>query len=316
MTFGSPIFLLGLLLAPLIVAAYVAGRRRAKRYAVRFTAVPALKLAGGTVPAWRRHLPAALALAALVSLVVAMAKPQRSVAVPTEEGSIMLVTDHSRSMEATDVSPSRLGAAQDAARTFLDRLPSAIRVGVVAFSDAPDAVQGPTQSHADARRVIDGQVADGATDTGDALQVAIDLLRQTRPGARRPPAAIVLLSDGKTTTGRDPVGVARQAGKLRIPIFTVSLGTSEGAIPYPGFGGGMLSVAPDPATLRRISQVSGGRAFTAESGDRLSSIYKSLGSQLGTRHQRHEITAAFAVAGLALLLAGAGASLRGAGRLP
>jgi Ca-activated chloride channel family protein len=315
-TFGSPIFLLGLLLVPLVVAAYVAGRRRARRYAVRFTALPALKLAGGAVPAWRRHLPAALALAALVSLVVAVAKPQRSVAVPTQEGSIMLVTDHSRSMEATDVRPSRLSAAQDAARTFIRRLPSVIRVGVVAFSDAPDAVQGPTQSHDDARRIIDGQVADGATDTGDALQVAIDLLRQTRPGTKRPPAAIVLLSDGKTTTGRDPIAVARAAGKLRIPIYTVSLGTSEGVIPYPGFGGGLVPVAPDPATLRHISQASGGRAFTAESSDRLSSIYQSLGSQLGTRQQRHEITAAFAIVGLALLAAGAAASLRGAGRLP
>src|SRR5262249_14707053 len=157
-------------------------------------AVPALRLAAGTVPAWRRHLPAALALAALAALVLAMAKPQKTVAVAIERASIMLVTDHSRSMSATDVEPNRLAAAQRAARAFLDKLPSAVRVGAVAYSDAPDAVQAPSNNHDDARRIIDGQVADGATATGDALQVAIDALRNDKQKGKRPPSAIILLS--------------------------------------------------------------------------------------------------------------------------
>ncbi|HEX7299643.1 MAG TPA: VWA domain-containing protein [Solirubrobacteraceae bacterium] len=316
MSFASPTWLLALALVPLALLAYLASRRNAKRYAVRFTAVPALKVAAGAVPAWRRHLPAALALAALAALVLALAKPQATVAVPVERASIMLVTDHSRSMQATDVQPDRLAAAQRAARTFLDELPEQVRVGAVAFSDTPDAVQAPSNDHDGARRIVDGQVADGATATGDALQVAIDALRGDRQNGKRPPSAIVLLSDGKTTVGPDPVQIARAAGRLHIRIYTVALGNRDATVPNPNPFGTPLSVAPDPETLRRISEVSNGRAFTAEDDDQLSSIYKTLGSQLGKRKQQKEVTASFAIGGLVLLLGAAAASVRWAGRLP
>ena len=316
MTFGSPAWLLGLLAVPAVLAAYLASRRRAKRYAVRFTAMPSLRLAAGMDPAWRRHLPAALALAALVALVVSLAKPQKTVAVTIQRASIMLVTDHSGSMKATDVKPDRLTAAQDAARNFLNRLPGGIRVGVVAFSDTPDAVQAPSADHDAARRIIDNEIADGATDTGGALQVAIDALQHDRQNGRRPPSAIVLISDGKTTTGSDPVTIANLAGKLRIPIHTVALGNLDTTIPNPNPFGPPIPVPPDPATLRRISQASGGRAFTAEDADRLNSIYRTLGSQLGIKKQPKEITASFAIGALALLLGAGTASLRWGGRLP
>jgi Ca-activated chloride channel family protein len=228
----------------------------------------------------------------------------------------MLVTDHSRSMSATDVEPTRLAAAQRAARTFLNQLPSQVRVGAVAFSDTPDAVQAPSPDHDDARRVVDGQVADGATATGDALQVAIDALKNDKQNGKRPPSAIVLLSDGKTTVGPDPVGIARQAAQLKIPIYTVALGTRDATVPNPNPFGTPLLVAPDPETLRQISQVSNGRAFTAEDADSLKSIYRTLGSQLGTKTQKREITASFAIGGLVLLLGAALTSLRWAGRLP
>jgi Ca-activated chloride channel homolog len=316
MSFAASGWLFGLLALPLIAAVYVASRHRAKRYAVRFTAVPALRLAAGTVPAWRRHLPAVLALAALAALVVAMAKPQKTVAVPVERATIMIVTDHSRSMSATDVEPNRLAAAQRAARAFLNKLPSQVRVGAIAYSDAPDAVQAPSNDHDDARRVIDGQVADGATATGDALQVAIDALRNDKQKGKRPPSAIVLLSDGKTTTGPEPVPIARTAGQLKIPIYTVALGTRDATVPNPNPFGTPLVVGPDPETLRQISQVSGGKAYTAEDSDRLNSIYKSLGSQLGTRKKLKEVTSSFAIGGIMLLLGAGIASLRWAGRLP
>jgi Ca-activated chloride channel homolog len=316
MSFAASGWLLGLLALPLLAAAYVASRHRAKRYAVRFTAVPALRLAAGTVPAWRRHLPAVLALAALAALVVAMAKPQKTVAVPVERATIMIVTDHSRSMSATDVEPNRLAAAQRAARAFLNKLPSQVRVGAVAYSDAPDAVQAPSNNHDDARRIIDGQVADGATATGDALQVAIDALRNDKQKGKRPPSAIVLLSDGKTTTGPEPVPIARTAGQLKIPIYTVALGTRDATVPNPNPFSTPLVVGPDPETLRQISQVSGGKAYTAEDSDRLNSIYKSLGSQLGTRKKLKEVTSSFAIGGIMLLLGAGIASLRWAGRLP
>ncbi len=316
MSFASPIWLLGLLLVPVALAAYVASRSRAKRYAVRFTAVPALRLAAGTTPAWRRHVPTALALAALASLVLALAKPHATVAVPVQRASIMLVTDHSRSMEATDVRPTRLAAAQRAARTFINQLPRAVRLGAVAYSDVPDSVQGLSTDHGQARQIVDDQVADGSTATGEALQVAIDLLRRERVGGRRPPTAIVLLSDGKTTSGRDPIEVARLAGRLKIPVYTVALGTPGGTLPNPLPYAPPLSVAPDPESLQAISAASGGRAFTAEDDSQLSSIYKRLGSRLGSRPAKREITAAFAAGGLVLLLGAGVASLRLAGRLP
>ena len=316
MSFATPAWLFGLALVPLALLAYQASRRRGSRYAVRYTAVPALRAAAGTVPAWRRHLPAALALAALAALVVALAKPEKTVAVPVERASIMLVTDHSRSMSATDVSPDRLSAAQRAARTFLNTLPDQVRVGAVAFSDTPDAVQAPSSDHDDARRIVDGQVADGATATGAALEVAIDALKNDKQNGKRPPSAIVLLSDGKTTVPPDPVPVARTAGQLKIPIYTVALGTRDATVPNPNPFGTPLLVAPDPETLRQIAQVSGGKAFTAEDSDSLKSIYKPLGSQLGTKTQKKQITATFAIGGLVLLLGAAVSSLRWAGRLP
>jgi Ca-activated chloride channel homolog len=315
LSFGQPAFLVGLALIPLALLALVARRRRAKRYAVRFTGVRTLKLAAATVPLWRKHLPAALALGALAALVLALAKPQRSVAVPTGRGSIMLVTDHSLSMVATDVEPSRLAAAQAAAHAFLDRVPKEVGVGVVSYSSSPDAVRAPSTDHSQARDVIDGEQADGATDTGDALQVAIDTLVPAGAKAKRLPSSILLLSDGRTTIGRNPVPVAREAGKLHIPIYTISVGTEDALIPNPGFGP-PLPVPPDPETLRQIAQASGGRAYTAEDEDQLSSIYKSLGSQLATKKVHHQVTYVFALGGLVLLLGAAAGSLRWSGRLP
>ncbi|HMJ02851.1 MAG TPA: VWA domain-containing protein [Conexibacter sp.] len=317
MSFADPLMLLALLLVPAALAAHVASRRRARRYAVRFPAATTLALAAGRTPAWRRQLPIALLLAALAALALALAKPQRTVAVPIERASIMLVTDHSRSMMAEDVDPTRLVAAKRAAQTFLGQLPRGIRVGVTTYADVPDGTQTPTRDHALVRRMVDAQIANGGTATGDALQVALETLEREPRDAdgKRPPSAIVLLSDGTTTIGRDPVVVAQTARELEVPIYTVALGTRDATVPNPGFGP-PLSVPPDPETLRRIAEESGGRAYSAQDDQQLSSIYEELGSQLGTRDIQREVTAAFAAGGLLLLLGAAAASVRWAGRLP
>jgi Ca-activated chloride channel family protein len=315
MSFAEPVLLLAVLLAPVALAAHVIAGRRARRDAVRFTAIPALKLAVSSVPSWRRHVPVALAVAALAALSMALAKPQRTVAVPLERASIVLVTDHSRSMLAGDVQPDRLTAAKAAARTFLGQVPARVRVGVVTYSDEPDAVHAPSENHDAIRDVIDQQAADGATATGDALQTAVDTITQDRHSGHRAPAAIVLLSDGKTTAGRDPVDVANAARRVKIPIYTVSLGTRAATVPNPGFGP-PLAAAPDPETLARIAEASDGRAFTAKDEQQLSAVYKALGSQLSTKKEHREITAGFAVAGAFLLLGAATASVRWTGRLP
>ena len=253
---------------------------------VRFPAVSTLREAAAASPAWERHLPAALALAAVAALAVALARPHIPYRVATNEASLMLVTDHSGSMAADDVAPTRLAAAVAAANTFIDQLPSTVRVGAIGFGSSPDAVQGPAANHNAAREIIDAQSADGGTDTGDALQLALQLLQGANP--KHAPAAIVLLSDGAANAGPDPVAVARQAAQDRIPIYTVALGTAAGVLTN-GFGQAQ-PVPPDPQLMQEIAQVSGARAFNAQSSGELSSIYKRLGSELGTVSRQREIT--------------------------
>jgi Ca-activated chloride channel family protein len=314
MSFGAPLWLLALALVPAALAAYIRARRRAKRYAVRFTAVPTLREAVAATPSWGRHVPAAFALGAVALLAVALARPRVTYRVATNEASLMLVTDHSGSMAADDVRPTRLAAATAAANTFIDQLPRTVRVGAIGFGDTPDTVQGPAANHRAARAIIDGQSPGGGTDTGDALQLGLQLLRGGDP--KHPPAAIVLLSDGAANAGPDPVAVGRQAARDRIPIYTVALGTPGGVLANPDPLGPPVAVPPDPQLMQRIAQVSRGRAFNAQSADQLSSIYKRLGAQLSTVSRKREITVAFAIGGLVLLLAAAGVSVRRSGRLP
>jgi Ca-activated chloride channel homolog len=314
MSFSSPLWLLALVAVPVALAAHIQAGRRARRYAVRFTALPTLALAAGTGSAWRRRLPPALALAAIAALAVALARPHVPYQAAVNEASIMLVTDHSGSMAASDVQPSRLAAAERAANTFIDQLPSKVRVGAIAFSSSPDAVQGPVTNHGAARSIIDSQVANGATATGDALQLALQLLQGNK--AKHPPSAIVLLSDGAANAGVDAATVAREAGHDKIPIDTVALGTANATVPNPDPFGPPLDASPDFQLMSTIADASGGRTFNAQSADQLSSIYKRLGSQLGSTTRKREITATVAIGGLVLLLLAAAASARWSGRLP
>jgi Ca-activated chloride channel family protein len=314
MSFASPLWLFALLLVPAAVMAYKLARRRAKRYAIRFPAVTTLAIAAGPGPSWRRHLPSVLALVALAALAFALARPHVKYRTAVSQASMMLVTDHSGSMAATDVAPTRLAAAEKAANTFIDQLPGNARVGAVTFSSSPDAAQAPVSNHDAARSIIDAQSADGATATGNALQLALTLLHASN--SKHPPSAIVLLSDGAANTGVNAVGVARVAAHDKIPVFTVALGTANGSLPNPDPLAPPVSVPPDPELMQQIAKVSGGRAFNAKSADELSSIYKHLGTQLGSVTRKHEITYEFAIAGLVLLLAAAATSTRFAGRLP
>jgi Ca-activated chloride channel family protein len=190
-------------------------------------------------------------------------------------------------------------------------------VGVVTYSDGPDGTRAPTLDRDVIKQTLNAQAAAGATATGEALQVALGALAPNGRAAARPVSAIVLLSDGKTTTGRDPVEVARTAKRLKIPIYTVALGTPDATIPNPISPlSPPIAVPPDPATLKQISDLSGGRAFTSDDAGQLRTIYRTLGSRLATKHQQREITASFAIGGLILLLAAGLLSLPRVGRLP
>ena len=312
MSFASPLFLAALVLVPLALGAQLLARRRARRYAVRFPGVATLAPLLPRVPSWRRQAPLALFLAALAAFALALARPHATVAVPREQASIVLVSDVSRSMLADDVEPSRLEASRDAAQRFVEELPDEARVGMVAFSTDPHTVEAPTDDHDKIAALIDALAADGGTATGDALDSALKLV--DGPAGGRPPSAIVLLSDGETTTGRDPVEVAREAKRLKIPIHTFALGTSEGVIQTPD--GALIPVPPDPETMRRIAELSGGRSFAVEDGEDLTGLYRDLGSRVATEKEEREITAAFAAGGALLLIGAAGFGVRATARLP
>jgi Ca-activated chloride channel family protein len=314
MSFVSPLWLLALALVPAALAAYLVAQRRSRRYAVRFPALATLREAGLVASSWRRHVTAALVLGAIAALALALARPRLTHRVPIGEAAMMLVIDHSGSMAASDVQPTRLAAAQAAANTFIAQLPKTVTLGAIGFGSSPDSVQQPVGDHLAAEGNIDGQQAGGGTDTGDALALALQLLHGS--SAKHPPSAIVLLSDGAANAGPDPVTVARQAARDRIPIYTVALGTPNGILANPDPFQPPIAVPPDPQLMQQIAAASGARAFNAQSADQLSSIYKHLGSELSTVSRKREVTVAFAVAGIVLLLLALATSTRWAGRLP
>jgi Ca-activated chloride channel family protein len=311
--FAEPTFLLVLLLVPLALLARMAAERRARRHAVRFPGVGVLAgVAGGGGLPWRRLLPPAFFLAALAALAFALARPERTIAVPVERASIVLILDTSRSMLADDVAPDRFTAAREAADAFIDRLPSPVRVGIVGFSDSPYTVVRPTTDRTAVKNTLDGLAPNGGTATGPAIKAAVDALPPEK--GRRPPSAIILLSDGKATVGGDPIPEAKRAGRARIPITTVALGSPDGVVQGPF--GQPLAVPPDPETLRRIAEVSGGHTYRVDDADRLQDVYRALGSRLGTRKRQHEVTSAFAGGALVLLLAAVATGVRWRVRLP
>jgi len=302
MTFQSPWLLLGLVLLPLLVWAYAGAEKRRRRAAAAFAAPAVSASVVPRRPGWRRHMPLALAWLAIAAMIGALARPQVSVAVPAEQATIVLAMDHSGSMAATDVAPSRLIAALDAGEAFLEKVPGKVRVGGVVFDDVAEAVQSPTTDRATLRDALkDAMKPSGGTATGDALAASLQMVKTA---GKRAPGAVVLLSDGKATHGRDPLPVADEAKRLRIPIYTVALGTAAGTLPNGD------AVPPDTATLESIAQRSGGRAFTAADTDALSAVYKKLGSEVAMKQERREVTAGFAGGAAILLLLGGGLSLR------
>jgi len=320
-SFASPLVLLALLVVPFAIARYIAGERARRRRAQAFASPRMMPSVAPAQPRWRRHVPLVLYGIALAILIVAAARPRTTIAVPVEQATVMLVTDVSGSMEAVDVKPSRLSAARDAAATFARGVPHGVRIGVMAFNQHPRTLQPPTADRGAVNAALAQLVSSGGTATGDALDGALTILeRQPGINGRRPPAAIVLLSDGKSTQGEDPLAMAARAARLHIPIYTVALGTPSGTIrvPRPGGASGLETrqVPPDPATLRQVALSSRGQAYSAEDAGQLDTVYHRLGSQLGTRDAKREITAGFVGGAVVLLAAAAALSLRWFGRLP
>ncbi|MFL5840563.1 MAG: VWA domain-containing protein [Thermoleophilaceae bacterium] len=320
MSFANPYVLLVLLALPLLAVVYVAEQRRRRLVAQAFAVEKLQPSVAPRRPRWRRHMPVLAFALALAILVGAAAKPQRTIATPVERASIMLATDISGSMTARDVAPNRLVAAKRAARTFLDKVPARVNVGVMGFNQTPAILASPSTDRQAARDAIARMQPSGGTATGDAIATAVTSLRTRAADSKSkkpPPAAIVLLSDGASTSGRDAVAAAKAAGDAGVRVYTVALGTASGTITVPRRDGTTQTkqVPPDPGALARIAEASGGKTFTADTADGLSQVYQQLGSQLGHKLQKREITAAFAGGGLALMLLGGVMSLGWFGRL-
>jgi Ca-activated chloride channel family protein len=349
MTFATPLALLALLLVPLVVLALVMAKRRRIRYAIRY---PALDVLTGVVERERRGrwIPAALLILALTALLLGAARPMARVPVPRDEATVMLVIDVSGSMNADDVDPTRMEAAQRAASRFLDRLPERFQVGLVAFSSEAETLVPPTTDREAVRAALATLHANGGTAMGDGLARALDTIEQARqqaagitgpptttdpsaPGTTTPtpgtpdsttpqvpvtPAVTLLLSDGANSAGGDPFVQAERARQLKVPVYTIALGTAGGVLRQPNaFGGTRIQpVPPDPDSLARIAETSNGRFFRAPTSENLTAVYDSLGSRIGFRMEEREVTVAFTAAGLLLLAAAGALRLRRGARLP
>jgi Ca-activated chloride channel family protein len=316
-SFQAPLFLIALVVVPLAILVYLRVDRRRRARTARFANPTLLASVAPRSPGFRRHLPLFMYLTALAAVAIALARPEATVAVPEERAAVVLVTDISGSMEARDVSPSRMEAVRQAALGFLDQAPRELRVGAVAFNHSVRSIEAPSRDRADVRELIEGLRPSGGTATGEGLAAAIAMFKSPGEG-KRPPAAVILLSDGTSTHGRDPIPVAREAARARIPIYTVALGTDSGTIQVEGRDGQTVTrtVPPDRDAMRRIAAISGARTFSADAGDELATVYERLGSQVATKEEKRQVTVAFVGGAAALLLAGGALSLRWFGRLP
>ena len=347
MSFQSPWMLLGLLVLAAFVGLWLWLERRRARYAVRYTNLDVLAtVVSGR--SWARFVPAAIFVLGLGALIVGLARPHVERTLLREKATVILVVDTSRSMQARDVEPTRLGAAQEALRMFLDDAPDGLRVGLVVFAGEAQVATPPTDNH----ELVEAAITDideflvfGGTAIGDALQTAVLLGRQvtdlvpeeggtaapapastrslaqaTEPDAdkEKSPVSILFLSDGAQTRGvLQPLEGAQIAKEAGFPVYTVALGTPEGVIERGPFGGipgqdtsQVIPVPPDPVTLRAIAETTGGEFSEARTAEALTKAYDNLGSRLGSEPGESEITWLFlAIAGVLLLLSGAAAAV-------
>jgi Ca-activated chloride channel family protein len=300
MTFQQPLWLWLLVVAAALVVAYVFAQRRRSRYAVRFATLPMLERVAPTRPGWRRHLPAVAFLAALVVLTLAIARPTADVRVPRERATVIVAFDVSNSMMATDVSPSRLDVAKQAAVDFVQNMPEKFNVGLVSFARTATIVTRPTTDHAATASALQSLTVTESTAIGDAVFSSLESISSfdAQSAEDPPPARIVLLSDGANTSGRAIEDAAAAARTANVPVSTIAFGTPDGTIELEGRS---IPVPADEAALEGLASDTGGTFYEAASGDELSNVYSDLESSIGWTTEPREITSI--VAGVALAAA-------------
>ena len=327
MTFLWPEFLWLLVLVPAVVALYLFVLRRMKKSAIRFASLSLLKQAAG--PAWRRHVPPAVLLLGVAAMLAAIARPAAVITLPTSHETVILALDVSGSMRAADVEPSRIEAAQAAARAFVADQPRSARIGIVAFAGSAALVQPPTTNRRDILTAIDQLQLQHATAVGSGILVSLKAIfpqdsfevlpprmrnaaaggssSKTVPPGSYTSAAIILLTDGQTTSGPDPVEAARLAAERGVRVFTVGVGTENGQI-LTGEGWSMR-VRLDEDALKTIADLTRAEYFYAGTAMDLKKVYQSLRSKLVMEKKETEITAIFSAVAAATVLLSATLSL-------
>jgi Ca-activated chloride channel family protein len=351
-SFDWPLALWLLLLVPLMIAGYILLLRRRRKSAFRYSNLALVKEAA-QVASWRRHVPPALMLAAFACLLLAMARPTAEVSLPSRVATVMLVMDVSGSMRATDVNPSRIAAAEAAAKAYIKDQPRDVRIGIVAFAATALLVQTPTTDHAALGSAIDRFELQRGTAVGSGIMVGMSTLfpqdnfpinqfnsqnfggygrwgnydfRDRYGGsalgsnANGPPkkhipvepgsyknAVMILLTDGQTNAGYDPIQAARTASEYGLRVYTVGFGTAHGNIV--GFGGWSMRAQLDEEALKKIADMTRAKYFHATSAEDLKAVYDVLSRQLVVEMREMEITSFFAALAATLMLAAAGLSL-------
>jgi Ca-activated chloride channel homolog len=333
-----------LLGVPVLVALYVLLLRRKKRVAIRYTSVDLVREAMGPWQRFRRHIPPLLFLLAIVAGIVASARPNAVITLPSEQRTIILAMDVSLSMRARDVEPSRLEAAQTAAKAFVMEQPSDVRIGIVSFAGTASVVQTPTRNRDDLIGAIDRFELQRHTAIGSGIIVSLAALfpddgielepflfrgASSRDGGRgvaidrpgkpprkpfkpvppgsHPSAAIILLTDGRATTGPNPIETAKMAAERGVRIYTVGFGTAAGG--EVGFEGWSIYVRFDEETLKQIAEVTRGEYFYAGSAEDLRKVYQNLNSSLVLERKETEISALFIAVAAVFAIAAALLSL-------
>lgn len=314
--FFSPTRLYGLLAVIAVALAYTALSFRRGTFTVRFTNMALLDTVAPRRPGWRRHATAAAFLLGASALVVAWAQPADEVLVPRERATVVLAIDTSLSMQATDVTPSRIVAAQQAALSFVDGLPEQINIGLVTFDGVARVRVTPTTDRRPVRAAIQNIELGPATAIGEAIFAGLDAI-ETAPlvdaDGEPVPARMVVMTDGKTTVGRPDRDGAAAAVEAEVPVSTIAFGTERGTIVIDGE---LQPVPVEEAPLQEIARQTGGEFFQAESLGELEGVYADIGSSVGFDTEEQEVTDRFVGFGILALLVSTVLSLAWFQRIP
>jgi Ca-activated chloride channel family protein len=317
-SFATPPVLLGWLALPALAVWYVAAQRHRVQAGAAFVTDALTASVAPLRPGPRRHIPMLLMALALALLIAAAAKPQVRVTQTVTGAVVMLANDVSNSMTSTDVSPSRLGAAERAAISFTEKVPSSIAIGSIEFARRPTLLQSPSTDHSLARTAIRKLTpGGGGTAIGVTIETALAAIKSApKIAGKKAPGAIVLLSDGTSNVGVSPSAAAQQAKKQKVKIYTIAIGTTHGT-EKDTFKGKTtdIPVPVNPSELKQIAQASGGSFYAAPDQTTAQAIYARLAQKLGHVKVQKSLIVEFAGAGLLLLLVGGGLSLRWFGAL-